>query len=245
MVVETIYVDESGTQGLSNYEIENRPFFVMGFVFFRDPRKFKLDIQRFLKRLHRNKKYHPDLKELKFYPKPALARLGCTPNDIQTLWMPHFEYVRKKAITLILRHADGVYAGILDKRLVHTNDWTPESIGNYVFSLTLFRDILPFTGQSSVPEVIYDRGRLGPKNTDAFNKFLNNTYTDYEYLGQRLYPDDTVRFRDEDSKKDSGLWGADLVAGSFRHLHVYNDPTYTDLLQPKFLETGSRILFGR
>lgn len=115
---------------------------------------------------------------------------------------------------------------------------------------TVKNNQLVFIPRDLPPNITYDQEAImliakAERKVDAFNKFLNDTYTDYEYLGQRLCPDDTVRFRDEDSKKDSGLWGADLVAGSFRHLHVYNDPTYTDLLQPKFLETGSRIFFGR
>ena len=212
----------------------------MGFCFFRDQRKFKLDMQRLLRRLHRRGKYHPDLKELKFSPRRALEKLGCTRSDIQAQWEPSFDYVRKKVIDLILRHADGVYAGILDKRTMRGTDWTSELLGNYIFSQTLFKDILPLVGFSSAPDVIYDRGRLGVKSTISFNKYLEDTYEDFGYLDQEQHISSAVHFRDEDSEKNPGLWGADIVAGSFPCMHALADPTYVNLLRPKFLESGSR-----
>ncbi len=162
MVIETIYVDESGNSGLYNHNAQVYPFFVLGFCFFCDPTKFKIDMKRLLRKLHRKGKYHPDLRELKFSPENALEKIGCSRNEIQAQWKPKLDYVRKKVNELIVLHAGGVYAGILDKRTMSKPNWTPERIGNYVFNKTLFKNILPMAKFSSAPEVIYDRGRIGP-----------------------------------------------------------------------------------
>lgn len=243
MVKETIYVDESGNSGLRNNNARRYPFFVMGFCFFCDPSKFKIEMKRLLKKLHRKRKYHPRLKELKFSPDSALEKLGCSRIDIETLWKPHFDYVRKKTNELIAQQANGVYAGVLDKRTIIHRTWTSETIGNFLFSQTLFKNILPLAGFSSTPEVIYDRGRLDPNRTRSFNNYLLNTDSYLSNMGLKRYSGNAVYFRDENSIQNSGLWGADFVAGSFRRMHLYNDATYLNILRPKFLGSGSMNLW--
>lgn len=105
-MVETIYVDESGNSGLYNNNAKVYPFFVFGFCFFRDPTKFKIDMKRLLRKLHQKRKYHQNLKELKFGPESALEKLGCSQNEIQTQWKPQLDHVRKKVNELIVKHAD-------------------------------------------------------------------------------------------------------------------------------------------
>lgn len=243
MVKETIYVDESGSPVLHNNHALRFPFFVMGFCFFCDSSKFKIEMKRLLRRLHRNQQYHNSLRELKFNPYNALQKLGCSQNDIQTLWEPHFDTIRKKVNVLIEQYSNGVYAGILDKRTIGGTFWTSELIGNYLFNRSLFRNILPLAGFSSTPEVIYDRGRLDPRRTIAFNNYLFNTDSYLTKMALKKYSGNVVCFKDEDSERNSGIWGADFVAGSFRHAHVHNDETYLNILRPKFLGSGSMNLW--
>ena len=243
MVKETIYVDESGNSGLRNNNARRYPFFIIGFCFFCDPSKFKIDMKRLLRKLHRKRQYHPCLKELKFNPYSALQKLGCSQRDIQTIWEPHFDTIRKKVNALIEQYTNGVYAGILDKRTILRTDWTSERIGNYLFSQSLFRNILPLAGFSSTPEVIYDRGRLDPNRTISFNSYLLNTDSYLANMGLKRYSGNAVYFRDEDSVINSGIWGADFVAGSFRHAHLYNYQTYLNILRSKFLGSGSLKLW--
>jgi len=243
MVKETIYVDESGNSGLRNNNAQRFPFFVMGFCFFCDSSKFKIEMKRLLRKLHKKKQYHHSLRELKFNPYSALQKLGCSQTDIQTAWEPHFDAVRKKVNALIEQYTNGIFAGILDKRTIRGTFWTSEKIGNYLFSQSLFKNILPLVGFSSTPEVIYDRGRLDPKRTLTFNSYLLNTDSYLTNMGLKRYSGNVVRFRDEDSEKNSGIWGADFIAGSFRHAHFHNDPTYLNILRPKLLGSGSMNLW--
>lgn len=240
MVKETIYVDESGNSGLRNNNAQKYPFFVIGFCFFCDPMKFKIEMKRLLKKLHRKGKYHTGLKELKFSPDSALEKLGCSRHDIETIWKPHFDYVRKKANELIVQHTDGVYAAILDKRTITRNTWTSETIGNYIFNITLFRNILPLAEFSFAPEVIYDRERISPVKTIEFNNYMMNTDSYLSNIGKKKYSGNAICFRDENSINNSGLWGADFVAGSFRRMYFQSDSTYLDILRSKFLGDGSR-----
>ncbi len=243
MVKETIYVDESGNSGLRNNNAQRFPFFVMGFCFFCDSQKFKIEMRRLLKKLHRKDEYHPRLKELKFSPDSALEKLGCSRQDIETQWKPYFDPIRKKVNTLIEKYANGIYAGVLDKRTIRRQTWTSEEIGNYLFNKTLFRNILPLAEFTSTPEIIYDRGRLSPRRTRAFNSYLQDTDSYLTNMGLKRYSGNAVCFRDEDSEINPGIWGADFVAGSFRYRHFYNNATYLDILQPKFLGSGSMNLW--
>ena len=73
-----------------------------------------------------------------------------------------------------------------------------------------------------------------------FNSYMINTDSYLSNMGQKRYSGNAVCFRDEDSRNNSGLWGADFVAGSFRRMHFQSDSTCIELLGPKFLGTGSR-----
>lgn len=123
---------------------------------------------------------------------------------------------------------------------MNTTHWMPEQIGNYIFNRTLFQDILPIAEFSSVPEIIYDRGRIGQVNTKKFNSYMISTDSYLSNTGKKRYSGNAVNFRDENSVNNSGLWGADFVAGSFRRMYLEDDSSYVEILRSKFLGSGSK-----
>ena len=54
--LHTIFVDESGDIGLSD-RAKKRPYFVLGFVYCRDPGQLRKRLKRLLKKLHLTGKY--------------------------------------------------------------------------------------------------------------------------------------------------------------------------------------------
>lgn len=244
VVKETIYVDESGNAVLNKPSHTQRyPFFVIGFAFCCDPTTLKIEMSRLIRKLHRQGKYHPQLKELKFNPYNALEKLGCTKTEIQNVWEPQFDLVRKLTNNLIVKYVDGVFAGVLDKRTIGRQTWTSETIGNFLFNRSLFRNILPTINFANTPDIIYDKGRLDPNRTQLFNKYMLDSDSYLTWAGIKKYSGNVISFKDEDSLCNSGIWTADLVAGSFRHAFLHNDLTYTDILKPKFIGSGSKRLW--
>lgn len=241
---ETIFVDESGNPGLSAEAHNTKfPFFVMGFTFCNDPNPLKTELHNLLAQLKSDGKYHALLSELKFYPKGALKKIGCSDDEIESDWKPHFNYVREKTNQIILKYADGVFGGILDKRSVIEKTWTSVTIGNFLFNRSLFENILPNIEYANTPDVIYDRGRLNPTRTRAFNQYMYDAESYLKYAGLSTYDGRIGSFKDVDSTKNSGIWASDFVAGSFRHALQHKDKVFVNLLKPKFIGTGYRYLW--
>lgn len=239
-----VYVDESGTAVLDKPDhVRRYPFFVIGFVVCQRPELLKKDMKRLLLKLHKRKKYHRKVMELKFSPYSALHKQGCSKKEIQTRWEPHFDLVRREANSRIARAADGVFAGVLDKRTIRKGTWTPETIGNFLFNKSLFRSILPNVADFDGMTVVYDKGRLDPKRTRSFNRYMSQTESYLEFIGSKRYAGTVDLFRDADSLSEPGIWAADFVAGSFRHAYLNSDWTYADMLRPKFVGDGVRKLW--
>lgn len=176
MVNLTVYVDESGNAVLNKPEhIKKFPFFVIGFVVCQEPQLLRKKMRRLMIKLHKRRKYYRSIMELKFNPYSALKKQSCSKIEIRTRWEPYFDLVRKQVNSLIANTADGVFAGVLDKRTVGRNAWTSERIGNFLFSGSLYQNILPNVGDFDDLTVIYDRSRLDPKRTQIFNRYMQNT----------------------------------------------------------------------
>lgn len=234
-----VYVDESGTAVLNKpAHIRQYPFFVIGFVVCQRPELLRKNMKRLLLKLHKRKKYHRKIMELKFSPYSALEKQGCLKNEIQAKWEPYFDLVRKEANSRIVNTADGVFAGVLDKRTIKKSTWTPETIGNFLFNKSLFRNILPNIDDFDNMTVVYDKGRLDPKRTRSFNKYMSETESYLEHIGSKRYGGTVDLFKDADSLSEPGIWAADFVAGSFRHAYLNSDWTYADILKPKIVGAG-------
>lgn len=244
MVNLTVYVDESGNAVLNKPEhIKKFPFFVIGFVVCQEPQLLRKKMRRLMIKLHKRRKYYRSIMELKFNPYSALKKQSCSKIEIRTRWEPHFDLVRKQANSLIANTVDGVFAGVLDKRTVGRNTWTSERIGNFLFSRSLYQNILPNVGDFDDLTVIYDRGRLDPKRTQSFNRYMQNTKFNLERNRTKRYAVNVTTFKDVNSLSDPGIWAADFVAGSFRHAYLTGDQTYVDILRHKFVGSGVRRLW--
>ncbi len=234
---EVIYVDESGNPGMTKIEHNNKhPFFIMGFCYCKKSKKLDKNLHRLLLKLHKDSIYPKKLKELKFYPTPALIKLGYSSQEIESKWGPHYPTVRKHIADTILAKSDGVFAGILNKTNIQNNVWTAEDIGNVLFKKSLFENILPKISPVKPPIIIYDRGRLSRPRTEIFNKTMSDMSVHYS-------DNQKILFRDVDSVKTPGIWASDFVAGSFHFALKHNDFTYVDLLEPNFIDDGSFELF--
>lgn len=111
-----IYADESGNTGMRAVAHNKKhPFFIVGFCYCRNSRMISRQMHRLLLRLHNNRVYPARLNEIKFYPTPALRKLGYTEDEIKTTWSPNYALVREEILRVILTYSDGVFTGILDK----------------------------------------------------------------------------------------------------------------------------------
>ena len=240
----TIFVDESGTAVLNKPEhIKKHPFFIMGFVVCREPYWLREGMKRLLIKLHKRKKYPRDVMELKFNPYHIIKKRGFSKKEMKTKWEPCFDPLRRQTNSLIANVADGIFAGILDKRTIKKNTWTSETIGNFLFSRSLFMDVLPFAGNFNSLAVIHDRGRLNTKRTKDFNQYMKDAEYYLELTAGKQYAGIISEFKDANSLLDPGIWAADFVAGSFRHAYLHDDWTYVDILRPKFVKTGIRKMW--
>lgn len=239
MIYDTIYVDESGNAGLRKKTHNSKhPFFIIGFAYTPNPYQLKIKMKRLLKRLHKRKKYPYNLKEIKFYPTNSLKKLGYSDDEINSKWKPHFNYVRLKTSEIINNNVNGVFAGILDKRTIGRKTWTNERIGNYLFNQSLFYNVLPNLGLSIGPSIIFDKGRLSPQRTKAFNQYMLQTDSYLTNIGVKRYGGYVVNFKDVDSLQEPGIWIADHVAGSFHFSLKHNNNKFYNLLKPKFIGMG-------
>jgi len=133
--IESIFADEAGDLGLkSPSHIQSKPYYVVGFVYCKDPRELRKRLRRILKRLHVQNIYPPHLTELKFYlPYTDLIQQGYTVAKLDTQYAIHLPNIRTRAIQAICKYANGVFAAVIDKRRAAAT-WTVETLGT-LFSL--------------------------------------------------------------------------------------------------------------
>ncbi len=236
---EIIYVDESGNAGMRKLEHNRKhPFFIMGFCYCKKSKKLNKHLHKLLLELHKDNLYPSKLKEIKFYPTPALLKLGYSTDEIEIDWAPNYSTVRNKTARAILDKSDGIFAGILKKTDIQDKTCTAENIGNILFKKSLFDNILPNISTLIAPQVIYDRGRLNHGQTKAFNKDMHDAYAANSDKNVKDCGGQ-ITFRDTDSLKTPGIWASDFIAGAFHLALKHNDSTYRDLLKPNFIADGS------
>jgi len=88
------------------------------------------------------------------------------------------------------------------------------------------------------PVVLYDKGRLSPDRTRAFNNYMSNTDNYLSAFGLRNYSGHAVNFNDVDSKNDPGIWAADHVAGAFHMSLKHRNNRFYNPLRAKFIGDG-------
>ncbi len=169
---EVIFVDESGTSGLSPVSIASSPYYTIGYVYCHEPAQLRTDLKRLLRREHRSGRYPSLLNELKFYlPRTDLIKKGYTPEQLNQ-YEEYLPDIRKKAIQIICEDAAGIFAAILDKESVAQPTWTNERIGNYIFAKTLFLDVMNNISPRYPPVILYDKGRLSPTKNSQFKEYV-------------------------------------------------------------------------
>jgi len=237
---EVIFVDESGTPGLSSESISSSPYYIIGYVYCREPAQLRTDLKRLLKREHRSNRYPSVLAELKFYlPRSDLMKKGYTPEQLNK-YEEYLPAMREKAIKIINNGAAGVFAAILDKSKAHSS-WTNERIGNYVFAQTLFLDVMNNISPRYPPSILYDKGRLSPTKNSQFKDYVVNKDRYFEKMDLKSYKGQIPIPQEQSSYAEPGIWAADLVAGSFECKYRHNEPNYADLLRAKYIAAGERL----
>jgi hypothetical protein len=238
---EVIFADESGNPGLNKKSIIDSPFFVIGFVYCKNPTQLRKRLKRLLKKMHDQKKYPPKLNELKFYlPDSDLIRKG---YDIDQLgrYKNNLPEIRNKCIEIICSEATGVFAAVLDKKSIEKSTWTSETIGNYIFAQTLTCDIMSKISPRYKPSILYDKGRLSAIKTKQFKKYLVNKDSYFEQIGRRGYSGKLPIPEERSSYAEPGIWAADIVAGAFQSKFAHVEPSSANDLATKYIGSGMRL----
>jgi hypothetical protein len=238
---EVIFADESGNPGLNKRSITDSPFFVIGFVYCENPTKLRKNLKRLLIKVHRQKKYPPNLNELKFYlPDSDLIRKGCEIDQLEK-YKNNLPGIRNKCIEIICSETTGVFAAVLDKKSIEKPTWTPETIGNYIFAQTLTRDIMSEITPRYNPSILYDKGRLSSTKTEQFKKYLANKDSYLEEIGIREYSGKLPIPEERSSYAEPGIWAADIVAGAFQSKFAHGEPSSANSLATKYIGGGVRL----
>lgn len=237
---EVIFVDESGTPGLSKESIASSPYYTIGYVYCHEPAQLRTDLKRLLKREHRSDRYPSMLTELKFYlPRSDLMKKGYKTGQLNK-YEESLPAIREKAIEIICKWAAGVFAAILDKNKARLS-WTNERIGNYIFAQTLFLDVMNNISPRYPPAILYDKGRLSPTKNSQFKEYVANKDRYFEKMDLKSYKGQIPVPQEQSSYAEPGIWAADLVAGSFECKYKHNEPRYADMLRTKYIATGERL----
>lgn len=239
-VTETIFVDESGDPGLSTASKRIRPFFTFGFVYCSDSQNLRKRLRRLLKKLHLKSKYPRHLCEIKFYlPNTDLIQQGYKIADIRQ-YEKFSPEVITKAIEIICKYANGVFAAIINKKKVK-NTWTSEQLGNFTFAQTLIVNIMNKISPPNPPAILYDKGRLSASRTNRFKTYLLNKDSYFQYKGLKQYRGSLPAPIETTSTLEPGIWAADIVAGAFYHKHSHKDWSYANALTSIYIGSGERL----
>ena len=218
-------------------------YFVFGFVYCQDPATLRTKLKRYLKQVHQNGKYPVHLNELKFnLPHKYLLQKGYTVQQLDDNYSIHMPEIRTKALQIVLKNCDGVFGAIVDKYAVKPSDnWTPENLGNFVLAQSLIVNVLNAVSSTGLPIICYDKGRLSAAKAAEFNTYIMNQ--DSYYKGRKRYLGNLSSPRDTSSVLESGIWAADMVAGSYYHKFANNEWAYSNILNSKKIGAGKEY-FG-
>lgn len=237
-----IFVDESGDLGLARSEvIASRPYYILGFVFVRDPAQLRKRLRRYLKKIHLKGWYPPHLRELKFYlPKKWLFEQGYPFADVDARFMPHMPTVRKQALHIVADHSEGVFAAIVNKTRASPT-WSSVRLGNFVFAQTLVVNILNELALPECPLVLYDKGRLSPTNTVEFQQYISRKDSYFADRKFKRYSGTIAPPIETSSLGESGIWAADLVAGAYYMKFQDRDASCANILTKRRIGLGERL----
>ena len=140
------------------------------------------------------------------------------------------DIIRKDVPNIINEYSDGVFVTILDKDSRREKTWDQVSTGNFIIGHTLVANVINELKYDTVPQVLYDTGRLSVKKTKAFHEYLNykcNKFRIQEKFGE------LPTFINIDSSSEPCIWAADILAGAYYHYYVKNDDCYSRILKKK------------
>lgn len=221
--------------------LQQKPYFVIGFVYCQDPRELRKRLRRLLKRLHIRNIYPPHLSELKFYlPYTDLIQQGYTVPQLDYCYNQHMPGIRSRAIQLVCEHSNGTFAAVVDKRKA-VKTWTQEELGNFAFAQTLVANIMNPLSPPNPPVVFYDKGRLSPSRTPLFRTYLLNKDSYFTRMGYKRYRGSLSAPLEVSSVSEAGIWAADLVAGAFYHKYSNKDSTYANMFHKVRIAAGHRL----
>ena len=228
----TLFVDESGEPGLKAQHF-SKPYFVWGCVAVQDANALGSKIRNLLNGAHNSGAYPVGLSELKFYPSHSYWKLA-----YRERWMDAYrrdmDLVRKMVLDIIVDQADGVSAMIVDKRNVQ-GSWTGRTLQLHALYRHFCFGILPSPAMRAPPQLVYDRGRIPPRDQASFHDMVSRQAGTYDRQGRVAYEGHIPRPYDADSASEAGLWAADIVAGAFHYKYDRNDSTYADMVSSKMI----------
>lgn len=241
-LLSAIYVDEAGDPGLASITtIQNKPYYVVGFVYAKDSRELKKRLRRYLKKLHIHNRYPRHLGELKFYlPYTELIKEGYTVAQLDRDYNTQMPLIRTHTLEIVNRYSDGVFAAVVDKRKA-MQSWTSEKLGNFVFAETLIVNVMNVISPPEPPIIFYDRGRLSPSRNTSFKNYILEKDSFFEFKGYKRYRGSIPAPIDISSVSEPGIWAADMVAGAFYHKYCNRDATYSNMMIPRLLGGLERL----
>lgn len=164
-----IFVDESGEIGLSN---KSRRYFVLGFVYCKNPSILRNKLTDYLRRCHKNNRYPYTIEELKFsFSRSKLIERGYNEGDL-IRFNSFLPKIKEEMCTIMAEYSDGIFVSIIDKTTIGARTWCPERLGNYVFAHTVYENILNNLNLGNNARLIYDAGRLSKPNEHDFNDYV-------------------------------------------------------------------------
>ena len=187
-VKECIFVDEAGDLGLST---KSKRYFVLGFVYCKDPSILRKKLRRYLKKLHLRDRYPSHLSELKFsLPYSDLIQQGYTVDDLDKKYSKHMPMIRYQSLELIQKLSpkdlpENLPDEILSRyKLMPRFDANkqihfPSSLKNYDLALRRLKFEELFFAQLRINLIKLQRHRFSKgwvfdKVGDLFNDFYNH-----------------------------------------------------------------------
>ena len=79
--------------------------------------------------------------------------------------------IRSVALNLIIKHSDGVFAAVVDKKSLKKK-WDHKELWNFVFAQTLIVNIMNEVSPPNPPIIFFDKGRLSASKSIFFGSYL-------------------------------------------------------------------------
>ncbi len=228
-IKDRLFIDESGPISLSQY---SKRYCVFGYVYCKDPSELRKRLRRYLKKIHNKGQYPVHLQELKFnLPYSNLINEhNYTKENLDSNFSIYMPEIRSRTLKIINSFSDGIFAAIIDKKTIKSEEWVQEELCNYVITHSLFIHILNKIRPYRMPIITFDRGRLGPSKFQQFGSNLVNIGIHMKHHKWNEYSGNLSPPVETSSIPESGIWAADFVAGAFFHKYSNNEWSYANFL---------------